>query len=125
MPARTSTDEEEGEGGVVDRIAVVVSVDTLTATDSVEAMAVDDASVLVVVSVVAQPGNAAIAHSMPSTEMDFSTPFIRIASFSEANPPENEFHGRVCRFASEPAVRINSGIRPRPWRRRLSASSSL
>ena len=80
---RMSTAGAGGGGVVVDRVAVVVvvSVDTLTATDSVDAVAADAAwvVVVVVVSVVLQPGNAATAHSTPSAQINFSMVIILIA----------------------------------------------
>ena len=78
--------------------AVVVSVDTLTATDSVEAAAADEAWVTVVVSVVVQPDSATTAHSTPSATTCLSMQIIPTSSFSNINPPENEFYGRVLGF---------------------------
>ena len=98
MSERMSNDGAEVGVGVVDRVAVVVSVDTLTATDSVEAVAADAAWVVVVVSVVAQPDNAATAHSTPSAKINFSMRIIPIAPVSNKNPPENESYGRVLGF---------------------------
>ena len=86
MSERTSTAGEVGGGGVVERVAVVVSADTLTATDSVEAMAADEAWGVVVVSVVAQPDSTANAHSTPSAKINFSMPIIPIAPFFKYKP---------------------------------------
>jgi hypothetical protein len=84
---RTSTAGEAGGGGVVERVAVVVSVATLTATDSVEAVETDEAWVVAAVSVVVQPGNATTAYSTPSAKKNFSMPIIPIAPFQMQTRP--------------------------------------
>ena len=105
---RTSTAGAGGGGGVADRVTVVVSVDTLTATDSAEAVAADDTWVVVVVSAVLQPGNTANVHSTPSAKKNFPMPIIPIAPFLNTSPPENEFYGRAFSVRTRYANHRNS-----------------
>ena len=84
-----------GDGGVdcVTVVVVVVSVDTLTATVSVEVAAADEAWVVVVVSVVVQPGNTATAHSTPNAKLNISMAFIPIAPFQMKTRPRTNSTG--------------------------------